>query len=169
MAFLSVSHMPFLSLASNHLPNGSVVRIRSSHDVPASSRQANILQSRQLHLRYLHLHPASQITQRMPEPCFLYTSTRRRTQSPLRTVVIQDRVDKVQPYLRIRRRLQGSSTSFIRDALSDASSSQARIVLLPTRRSRLLDPRYDGLDEDAALESRSRHVRLAGSTQKPRR
>jgi len=62
MAFLSISHMPFLSLGSNHLPNGSIVRARSSQDVPANSRKASTLQSRQLYLRYLHLHPASQIT-----------------------------------------------------------------------------------------------------------
>ena len=169
MAFLSISHMPFLSLGSNHLPNGSIVRARSSQDVPANSRKASTLQSRQLYLRYLHLHPASQITERMPKACFLYTSTRSRTQSPLRTVVIQDRVEKIQPYVRTRRRIQDPNQSFIRDALSDASSSQARIFLLPSRRSRMLGSQYNDVDGDSELEPRSRHVRFAGSTQKSRR
>ena len=89
MAFPPISHMPFLSLSSSHFPSSHP--IRSPSDIPAKTGRPSKMLGRQLHIRYLHLHPASQIIQRMPDPCFLYTSTRRHAQSPLRTVVMQDR------------------------------------------------------------------------------
>jgi hypothetical protein len=128
MAFLSISHMPFLSPA---------------RDVPTKSSQVSTTQGRQLYIRHLHLRPASQITQRMPAPCFLYTSTRRHTQSPLRTAVTQDRAETAQRIVRSRTRFQGPSESSARDALSDASSSQSRMMLLPGRRISTLRSRYN--------------------------
>jgi hypothetical protein len=124
MAFLSISHMPFLSLAHSQ-----------ARDAPTKPSQVSTMRGRQLHIRYLHLRPASQTLQRMPAPCFLYTSTRRRTQSPLRTAVTQDRAETVQRIMRSRRRFQGPSESSARDALSDALSSQSRMMLLPNWRS----------------------------------
>jgi hypothetical protein len=137
MALLSVSHVPFLPLASPHLPTGFV------KDTPANFSQTSTMQGGQLYIRYLHLRPASQTMQRMPAPCFLYNSTRRRTQSPLRTVTTQDRAEKVQPIVRSRRRLQDPSQSLVRDVLSDALSSRSRIILLPHWRSPVSRSRHD--------------------------
>jgi hypothetical protein len=138
MAFLSISHMPFLSLAHSH-----------SGDAPTESSQASTVQGHQLHIRYLHLRPASQTMQRMPAPCFLYTSTRRRTQSPLRIAVTQDQVETVQRIMRSRRRFQGPSGSSARDALSDALSSQSRMMLLPNWRSPIARSRYNDAAQDS--------------------
>lgn len=165
MAFPPISHMPFLSLSSSHFPRSPP--IRSLSDTPAKTGRSSTMpnmQGRRLYIRYLHLHPASQITQRMPDPCFLYTSTRRRTQSPLRTVMAQDRVEKVQLYVRSRRRTPGPNQSFVRDALSDAASSQTRILLLPSRRSRMAGPRYDDPPQSSASTTRVSRVSVAGST-----
>jgi hypothetical protein len=142
MAFLSISHMPFLSLAPSHLPRDF------GRDVPTKSSQVSTMQGRQLYIRYLHLRQASQITQRMPAPCFLYTSTRRRTQSPLRTTVTQDRAETVQRIMRSRRRFQGPSESSARDALSNATSSQSRMMLLPNWRSPMARSRYNDAAQD---------------------
>lgn len=162
MAFPPISHMPFLSFTSSHLSKSSV--LRSPLDIPAKTGRPSTLQRRPLYIRYLHLLPASQITQRMPDPCFQYTSTRRRTQSPLRTVVMQDRAEKVQPYVRTRRRLQGPNQSFARDALSDATSSHARILLFPSRRRRMAGSQFDDAPKSPALSPQVCHVRVAGST-----
>lgn len=166
MAVPPISHMPFLSLSSSHFPRSPP--IRSASDIPAKSSRPSATQGRQLYIRYLHLLPASQITQRMPDPCFLYTSTRRRTQSPLRTVVMQDRVEKAQPYVRTRRRLQGPNQSFARDALSDAASSQTRILLFPSRRRRMAGSRFDDAPKSPALSPQVCHVRVAGRTRAAR-
>ena len=162
MAFPPISHMPFLSLSSSHFPSSHP--IRSPSDIPAKTGRPSKMLGRQLHIRYLHLHPASQIIQRMPDPCFLYTSTRRHAQSPLRTVVMQDRVEKVQPYVRTRRRLQGPNQSFARDALADAASSQTRILLFPSRRRRMAGSRFEDAPKSPALSPQVCHVRVAGST-----
>jgi hypothetical protein len=126
----SLSHL-------THLPTGFV------KDTPAKFSQTSNMQGGQLYIRYLHLRPASQTMQRMPAPCFLYTSTRRRTQSPLRTVTTQDRAEKVQPIVRSRRRLQDPSQPLVRDVLSDALSSRSRIILLPRWRSPVSRSRHD--------------------------
>jgi len=162
MAFPPISHMPFLSFTSSHLGRSSA--IRSPSDPPATTGRASNVQARQLYLRYLHLQPASQTTQRMPQPCFLDTSTRRRAKSPLRTMVTQDRTETKRPYVRTRRRLQGPGESFARDALSDAASSQSRIVLLPSRRRWVAGYQYDNTARRIALSPQVSPVRAVGST-----
>jgi hypothetical protein len=146
MAMLSLSHMPLISHAYVHLPRRSVAQ--SSLDIPAKICKASTTQARKPYLRYLHLLPASQTMQIKPEPCFLFTSTRRRTQSPLRTVVTQDRAETVPPYARSRRRLQRLDHSFARDALSDASRSHSRMILLPSRRTAVTGSRYEHTADD---------------------
>jgi hypothetical protein len=164
MAFLPISHMPFLSLTSTHLPRSSA--IRSPPDPPAKTGRASTMRGRQLYLRYLHLQPASQITQRMPQPCFLYTSTRRRAKSPLRTMVTQDRSETKQPYARTRRRIQGPNESFARDALSDATRSHSRVILLPSRRTRVAGSQYNDTTKSTALRPQVSPVRAVGSTRR---
>jgi hypothetical protein len=167
MALMPISHMPFLSLTSSHLA-GSFA-IRSPSDPPAKTvGRASNMRGRQLYIRYLHLQPASQITERMPQPCFLYTSTRRRAKSPLRTMVIQDRTETKKPYVRSRRQIQGPNESFARDALSDAASSHSRIVLLPSRRRRVPEPLSEDGTKSPPLRPRISYVRAIGSTREPR-
>ena len=162
MASQPFSHMSFFWLAPSHWPRSAV--IRSPLDLPEKTGRASTMQGRQLYLRYLHLQPASQITQRMPEPCFLYTSTRRRAKSPLRTMVTQDRTKTKRSYVRTRRLVQGPNESFARDALSDAASSRSRIVLLPSRRSRVAGSQYDDAARSTALLPQVSRVRAVGST-----
>ena len=165
MAFSSTTHMPFLSITSSHLPKSSVVR--TSRDIAAKSTPSKAIQRRPLYIRYLHLRPASQVMQRMPTPCLLYTSTRRRTQSPLRTVVLQDRTETVPIYVRSRRRIQGPDESFARDALSDATRSRARVILLPSRRTVVPGSRYEDAVDDLSPGSQHVPVRLVRETRKP--
>lgn len=160
---MPISHMPFLSLTSSHLARSSA--IRSPSDPPAKTAgRASSMRGRQLYIRYLHLQPASQITERMPQPCFLYTSTRRRAKSPLRTMVTQDRTETKQPYVRTRRRNQGPNESFVRDALSDATSSRSRVVLLPSRRRKMSEPLTEDAAKSPPLRPRVSYVRAIGST-----
>lgn len=162
MVFPPISHMPFLSLESSHLPGSS--SIRSLPDLPVGTGRVRTLQNRKLHIRYLHLQPASQITQRMPQWCFLYTSTRRRAKSPLRTMEVQDRAKTVRPNVRTRRRIQGPNESFAREALSDTTSSHSRIVLLPSRRRRAPEQLSGDAPKSPALRPRLSYVRAIGST-----
>jgi hypothetical protein len=166
MALMPISHMPFLSLTSTHLPRSSA--IRSPSDPPAKTCRASTLRGRQLYIRYLHLQPASQITERMPQPCFLYTSTRRRAKSPLRIMVTQDRIETKKPYVRTRRHAQGPNESFVRDALSDATSSHSRVVLLPSRRRKMSEPLPEDAAKSPALRPRGSYVRAIDSTREAR-
>jgi hypothetical protein len=146
MALLSISQMPILSRSYVHLPRRSLGQ--SSRNASAKIGRPSTIQNRRLHLRYLHLRPASQIMAIKPAPCLLYTSTRCRTQSPLRTMIVQDTSETVPPYARSRRRLPRSGHMFARDALSDATRSQSRVNLLPSRRTAVSGLQFEYATDD---------------------
>jgi hypothetical protein len=146
MALPPVSRMPFLATASPTSSYWRVLGNRSSpttETAPVRPRIAQIKPTQPMPYPFRICTP-SQIIYRMPTPCRLYSSVLCHAKSPLRVVMSQDQMEPSQPVWRPYQRRRNLNRFSAREALSDATSWNSQVSLLPGRRiftSNLAPPR----------------------------
>lgn len=143
MALPPVSRMPFIAATAS--PTSSYWRVlgnRSSPTLETAPLRSSIAQAQPLQpMPYpFRVCTPSQIIYRIPTPCRLYSSFECHSKSPLRVVMFQDQIEPPQPIWRPYQRRRGLNRFSAREALSDASSWNSQVSLLPRRRSFVSDP-----------------------------
>ena len=141
MALPPIPRMPFVATATptsywRVLGNSSSP---TTETAPTGPRIAQIKPSQPMPYPFRICTP-SQIIYRIPTPCRSYSSALCHAKSPLRVVMFQDQMEPPQPAWKAYQRRRNLNRFSAREALSDASSWNSQVSLLPRRRSFSLNP-----------------------------